>query len=147
MVRKVTNGACGPVAKLLLLAAFAAPLVLHTLASATEPGGAAGEADGGLSRVPVSAGCQPPFDQRKARPSDMVCVTRESFATVQDENASAPSRWDSSGAYGPQTCISGLVWREAFDGQPHEPGRPKPGRPQARDLSSRGEHRSSGFGL
>ena len=72
--------------------------------------------DAGVAGVPTSAGCSPPFVQRKARPSDAVCVTRESFATVQQENASATSRWDPNGAYGPHTCISGNVWREAFDG-------------------------------
>ena len=75
---------------------------------ASEPGGFAG--------VPTAAGCSPPFVQRKARPSDAVCVTRDSFATVQNENASAASRWDPNGAYGPNTCIAGFVWREAFDG-------------------------------
>lgn len=79
-------------------------------------GDVAREPDGGFARVPSSAGCRPPFVQRRARASDAVCVTRESFATVQDENDTAPSRWDPNGAYGPQTCIAGYVWREAFDG-------------------------------
>lgn len=81
-----------------------------------KPGDVATEPDGGFARVPSSAGCKPPFVQRRARASDAVCVTRESFLTVQDENATAPSRWDPNGAYGPQTCIAGFVWREAFDG-------------------------------
>jgi hypothetical protein len=71
---------------------------------------------GGIAKVPSNAGCNPPFVQRRARSSDTVCVTRGSFATVQDENASAPSRWDRNGAYGIHTCISGFVWREAFEG-------------------------------
>jgi hypothetical protein len=79
-------------------------------------GGGVASEPGGFARVPTSAGCAPPFVQRRARPSDTVCVTRESFATVQDENASASSRWNPNGAYGPNTCIAGFVWREAFDG-------------------------------
>jgi hypothetical protein len=34
---------------------------------------------------------------------------------AEQENVTAPSRWV-NGAYGPQTCIAGFVWREAFDG-------------------------------
>ncbi len=32
------------------------------------------------------------------------------------ENAMADSRRAPGGAYGPNTCISGFVWREAFGG-------------------------------
>lgn len=35
---------------------------------------------------------------------------------VGEENVVAQSRWDPAGAYGPNTCISGFVWREAFEG-------------------------------
>lgn len=64
----------------------------------------------------AATGCKPPFVHRKARPTDEVCVTRDSHATVQGENATAPARWDPNGAYGPYTCVAGFVWREAFDG-------------------------------
>jgi PAN domain len=72
--------------------------------------------DDGLANMPVSAGCKPPFVQRRARPADAVCVSRESHALVLDENATASSRWYPNGPYGPNTCIPGYVWREAFDG-------------------------------
>lgn len=62
------------------------------------------------------ARCLSGFVWREARPTDYVCVTPESRALVRQENASAPSRWDPNGAYGPNTCIAGFVWREAFDG-------------------------------
>ncbi len=35
---------------------------------------------------------------------------------VQQEAATAADRVDPNGAYGPQSCKSGFVWREAFDG-------------------------------
>lgn len=60
--------------------------------------------------------CKPGFVWREARPSDVVCVTPESRSMVGQENAVAASRWDPSGAYGPNTCVAGFVWREAFDG-------------------------------
>ncbi|MGV3652093.1 MAG: hypothetical protein ACO1OK_11745, partial [Devosia sp.] len=36
--------------------------------------------------------------------------------TVADENRAARSRIDPRGAFGPNTCIPGFVWREAFGG-------------------------------
>ena len=53
---------------------------------------------------------------RLARPSDDVCVTPESHARVIQENATAASRRDPNGKYGPNSCIKGFVWREAFAG-------------------------------
>lgn len=110
----------------ILNAASGVPLTKMGPGSVTEPapfvptppdtGGGGQREDGGVAALPTSAGCSPPFVQRKARPSDAVCVMRESFETIQQENASAPSRWDPNGAYGPHTCSSGNVWREAFDG-------------------------------
>jgi hypothetical protein len=35
---------------------------------------------------------------------------------VRQENATARSRIDPNGAFGPQTCLAGFVWREAFEG-------------------------------
>ncbi len=32
------------------------------------------------------------------------------------DNSQAASRIDPSGAYGPQSCVYGYVWREAFGG-------------------------------
>lgn len=65
---------------------------------------------------PSASRCLAGFVERKARPSDDVCVTEESRVVAQAENVLASSRWDPNGAYGPHTCISGFVWREAFDG-------------------------------
>ena len=62
------------------------------------------------------ANCMPGFERREARPTDYVCVTPESRSTVKQENAIAHTRRNPSGPYGSHTCISGFVWREAFDG-------------------------------
>ena len=45
-----------------------------------------------------------------------MCVRPSSRTTAARENAVALSRIDPAGAYGPFTCISGFVWREAFPG-------------------------------
>lgn len=54
---------------------------------------------------------------RNARAGDNVCVPKNIAQTVQDENNAAAKNYvPGGGAYGPKTCTSGLVWREAFDG-------------------------------
>ncbi len=69
------------------------------------------QADGGC--IPGdSAGAVP----RNARPGDMVCVPPQIADLVQQESATATERVDPNGAYGPLSCQSGFVWREAFDG-------------------------------
>ena len=51
---------------------------------------------------------------RKARNTDLVCVPQSVADTVQKENAaSARGEGHVPGKIG---CVSGLVWREAFDG-------------------------------
>ena len=60
--------------------------------------------------------CASGYVWREAAPGDYVCVGPESRARAQSENASAMSRVDPYGAYGPQTCVAGYVWREAFAG-------------------------------
>jgi hypothetical protein len=60
--------------------------------------------------------CKPGFVWREARAEDLVCVTPESRQRTATENATAASRVDPNGDYGPATCIYGFVWREAFDG-------------------------------
>lgn len=52
---------------------------------------------------------------READDRDWVCVAPSMRAQVQADNAAASSRW-TNGAYGPKTCISGYVWREAYPG-------------------------------
>jgi hypothetical protein len=47
---------------------------------------------------------------------DHVCVTPLEQAQVANDNSQAATRVDLSGAYGPQSCVSGFVWREAFGG-------------------------------
>jgi hypothetical protein len=42
-----------------------------------------------------------------------VCVTPDERQRVADDNAAASSRVDPGGAYGPNTCIAGFVWRVA----------------------------------
>lgn len=60
--------------------------------------------------------CLSGFVWREASPTDRVCVTPEARDRTSAENASASSRVDPQGAYGPNTCKSGFVWREAFSG-------------------------------
>jgi hypothetical protein len=69
------------------------------------------QADGGC--VPNDAASQVP---RKANDSDMVCVSPAIAGLVQQENANKDAGYAGGGAYGPLTCINGLVWREAYDG-------------------------------
>ena len=52
---------------------------------------------------------------REARPSDHVCVRLDTRSAVAEQNRTRQQRW-TSGAYGPQTCKEGYVWREAFSG-------------------------------
>jgi hypothetical protein len=66
-------------------------------------------ADGGCTYGP-SAGQVP----RKTRDTDLVCVSQSVADTVQRENAaSARGEGHTPGSVG---CVSGLVWREGFDG-------------------------------
>jgi hypothetical protein len=66
-------------------------------------------ADGGCTYGP-SAGQVP----RKTRANDLVCVPQSVADTVQRENAaSARGEGHTPGSIG---CVSGLVWREGFDG-------------------------------
>jgi hypothetical protein len=44
-----------------------------------------------------------------------VCVTQKSAARVAEENRTRKTRLQpGGGAYGPNTCRLGFVWREAF---------------------------------
>jgi hypothetical protein len=60
------------------------------------------------------ANCRPGFQPRYARVGDIVCVTPESAARVMAENGLADSRRAPDSAYGPDGCIAGFVWRDAF---------------------------------
>ncbi len=55
---------------------------------------------------------------RNTRPGDNVCVPRYVAGTVQRENTAAAQGqgYNPQGAYGPKTCVAGLVWREGYDG-------------------------------
>lgn len=59
--------------------------------------------------------CKDGLVPRGANAQDIVCVSLAEHDLVLRENAEAPRHWV-NGAYGPQTCVSGLVWREAFSG-------------------------------
>jgi hypothetical protein len=89
--------------------ALSAILAAVTLGSFLTPVQA--QADGGC--IPGDA---PGSVPRNARPGDMVCVPPQTADLVQQEAATAAERVDPNGAYGPQSCKSGFVWREAFDG-------------------------------
>lgn len=67
-------------------------------------------ADGGCTYGP-SAGQVP----RKTRANDLVCVPQSVADTVQRENA-ASARGEGHTPPGAVGCVSGLVWREGFDG-------------------------------
>jgi hypothetical protein len=54
--------------------------------------------------------------ERLAGPGDNVCVTPESRERARQENATAAARRNPKGPYGPNTCLTGFVWREAFAG-------------------------------
>lgn len=72
----------------------------------------------GAAPAPASsaaAGCLAGFVERQSHPDDHVCVTPDSRARAQAENAVAPLSW-TPGPFGPKTCAIGLVWREAFEG-------------------------------
>ena len=51
-----------------------------------------------------------------AAPFDHVCVTPAERSQVAYDNSQANSRVNPSGAYGPQSCVQGYVWRQAFGG-------------------------------
>jgi hypothetical protein len=61
---------------------------------------------------PIVASCPAPLAPRRALPDDGVCVTSESLRRVAAENARAPLLWI-PGPFGPKTCATGFVWREA----------------------------------
>jgi hypothetical protein len=69
------------------------------------------QADGGC--VPGDQAGQVP---RNARPGDNACVSPETAALVQQENASKNDGYAAGAASTDLICKSGLVWREAFDG-------------------------------
>ena len=57
--------------------------------------------------------CNPAFDYRQADPQDFVCVSTASRAEIAVENdVAAQNRISTSD----NRCISGFVWRDAFDG-------------------------------
>ena len=45
-----------------------------------------------------------------------MCVAPEIQQRTANENATAASLRDPRGAYGPDSCVSGYVWREAVEG-------------------------------
>lgn len=101
-----------------LLAGLRLPMLPLWVAAATVLSGVTG-----LPAASANGGCIPNdmanLVPRKARPGDMVCVPSAIAQTVQDENNAAAKGVGyvpGGGAYGPKTCTSGLVWREAFDG-------------------------------
>lgn len=100
-----------------LLAGLRLPMLPLWVAAATVLSGVTG-----LPAASANGGCIPNdmanLVPRKARANDMVCVPSNIAQTVQDENNAAAKGvgYVPGGAYGPKTCTSGLVWREAFDG-------------------------------
>ena len=66
--------------------------------------------------APADNGCPNDLVPRLANPYDPVCVTKQVAAEIAQENANAANLRDPNGAYGPNTCKSGYVWREAFEG-------------------------------
>jgi len=62
--------------------------------------------------------CPSPYVPRLARPEDLTCVTQLSAAEAKADNDPAlqQARKDPGGAYGPETCVQGYVWREAYEG-------------------------------
>ncbi len=60
---------------------------------------------------PCNAGLVP----RRARPSDNTCVTPAVAAATYRDNVDAPKYWV-HGAFGPQTCVQGRIWRNYWPG-------------------------------
>jgi len=64
--------------------------------------------------------CKPGLVYRQARPADHVCVTPASALEAADDNRPEVQQrrlpTPRGGPYGPDTCLSGYVWRDAFDG-------------------------------
>lgn len=57
------------------------------------------------------------YEYRLAGPNDKICVTHATAVRTQQENRDASlHRSPNGGAYGPNTCRSGYVWRDAFNG-------------------------------
>lgn len=71
---------------------------------------------GAISESHNKPRCKSGFVWREARPTDYVCVPPASRNRTAQENASAASRVDPTGAYGAASCRSGYVWREAYSG-------------------------------
>ena len=68
--------------------------------------------------TPTVNPCPAPYVPRLARPDDNVCVTVLSAAEAKADNDPGlqKARKDPTGPYGPETCVQGYVWREAFPG-------------------------------
>ncbi|MEN0072399.1 MAG: hypothetical protein AAGC63_15580 [Propionicimonas sp.] len=62
--------------------------------------------------------CPAPYVPRLARAEDLTCVTQLSAAEAKADNDPElqKARKDPTGPYGPETCVQGYVWREAYDG-------------------------------
>lgn len=60
--------------------------------------------------------CPAPYVPRLARPGDLRCVTVLSAAEAKADNDPLlqKARKNPAGAYGPESCVSGYVWREAY---------------------------------
>ena len=68
-------------------------------------------------RTLAADACRPYYKWRLARPSDRVCVSERTARETAKENQLANERRSpNGGAYGPNTCKQGFVWREAFNG-------------------------------
>jgi hypothetical protein len=65
--------------------------------------------------------CLPGYVWRVTKPDDLVCVTPGVRAQAAEDNAHAAERVDPACAtttcpYGPNQCLPGYVWRDAWDG-------------------------------
>ena len=82
----------------------------------TAPAGTSAGRDLSVRR-PVLALCPTPLVPRRVVPADLVCVSRASRAAVEQENREADQhRQSGGGAFGPDTCRPGYVWRSAVPG-------------------------------
>ncbi|HEY3008833.1 MAG TPA: FHA domain-containing protein [Micromonosporaceae bacterium] len=88
-----------------------ATLVIHQNLPPPDRGTAVAVA--GIGRASL-APCMAGFVWREAVADDHVCVTPETHAQVQADNALADTRRSRDGGpFGPDTCVDGFVWREA----------------------------------
>lgn len=94
-----------------------ATLVIHQNLPAPDTGTPVALSGTGEGEAPLQDSCVDGYVWREAVSGDLVCVTPQTRAQAQQDNALAESRRSPDGGpYGAETCLDGYVWREAVPG-------------------------------